>query len=219
MNELTSLLNSKPIFIFDFDGVLVDSIEIKSEAFASMFEEYGPDVVRMVVAHHRDAGGISRYKKLRHYHAEYLGHDLTEEELHRRADEFSRIVVDKVVHASEIPGAEHYLRTMCHDKRCFINSATPDKELLEIVQRRGWSGLFDGVYGSSRGKEVNLYHIFEEHKATSDMCVFFGDADSDYLAAREAGVLFVGVNMPDAAMRKLPEKLVYSIHSFKELNC
>ncbi len=46
MNEI------KAIF-FDFDGVLADSVEIKTLAFAKLFEQYGKEVVNIVVEHHR----------------------------------------------------------------------------------------------------------------------------------------------------------------------
>ena len=35
--------------VFDFDGVILDSVEIKTKAFARLFEEHGPDVQRQVV--------------------------------------------------------------------------------------------------------------------------------------------------------------------------
>ncbi len=217
MQDLANLLQQQSVFVFDFDGVLVDSVEIKSEAFALLFKEYGSGVVQRVIAHHRSAGGVTRCEKLRYYHAEYLEQNLTDQELAARARQFSELVVDRVAQAPEIPGAEKYLRITCSEKRCFINSATPDNELHDILQRRGWLELFNGVYGSSRSKEQNLSLILDRCKIASDECVFFGDAESDYLAAREADVKFVGVNMPDLVRQKLPGILVHNIGSFEEL--
>ena len=50
-------------FIFDFDGVLVDSVDIKTNAFKALFMEYGDDVVRKVVKFHLQNGGVSRLEK------------------------------------------------------------------------------------------------------------------------------------------------------------
>ena len=38
--------------VFDFDGVLVDSVNIKTEAFARLFDHEGPEVLEKVVAYH-----------------------------------------------------------------------------------------------------------------------------------------------------------------------
>ena len=54
--------------IFDFDGVIAQSVEVKTEAFADMYKEYGKAVVNKVVQHHEDNGGMSRFEKFRLYH-------------------------------------------------------------------------------------------------------------------------------------------------------
>ena len=48
--------------IFDFDGVIVESEEIKTRAFISMYRGYGPAVVEAAVAHHRANGGIDGHE-------------------------------------------------------------------------------------------------------------------------------------------------------------
>ena len=47
--------------IFDFDGVLADSVEVKTRAFAKLFQSYGPEIEDRVVKYHRNNGGMSRY--------------------------------------------------------------------------------------------------------------------------------------------------------------
>jgi len=42
---------------FDFDGVLVESVDVKTRAYARMFEEYGADIVSKVVDYHLTNGG------------------------------------------------------------------------------------------------------------------------------------------------------------------
>ncbi len=37
---------------FDFDGVLVESVDVKTRAYAYLFKEYGQDVVSKVVDYH-----------------------------------------------------------------------------------------------------------------------------------------------------------------------
>ena len=69
-------IEDKSIIIFDFDGVLVDSVEIKTNAFAFIYKEYGDDIVDKVIYHHRLNGGMSRYKKFEYYHDTLLNYKL-----------------------------------------------------------------------------------------------------------------------------------------------
>ena len=53
--------------IFDFDGVLVESAEIKTEAFRQLFSSF-PDKVHEIVEYHKRNMGISRYVKFRYFY-------------------------------------------------------------------------------------------------------------------------------------------------------
>src|SRR3989304_1573816 len=53
--------------IFDFDGVIVESVDIKTKAFARLFEHEGKVVVEKVVDYHLKNGGVSRFDKFRVY--------------------------------------------------------------------------------------------------------------------------------------------------------
>ena len=50
--------------IFDFDGVIVESGDIKTNAFADLYQSYGDPIVKEVVRYHKLNGGLSRYKKI-----------------------------------------------------------------------------------------------------------------------------------------------------------
>jgi len=105
---------------------------------------------------------------------------------------FSNIVASRVILAQEINGAASFLSKYCKgNKKCIINSATPQKEIVEIVKQRSMSGYFSAVYGSPSTKVENLYKVLSAHDVSKT--VFFGDAKSDIEAAIKVGVNFVGV--------------------------
>ena len=58
--------------IFDFDGVIVDSVGIKSDAFAHLYNSYGTQIENKVVEHHEKNGGLSREEKIKYYHKNFL---------------------------------------------------------------------------------------------------------------------------------------------------
>ena len=51
--------------VFDFDGVLAESIDVKTRAYALLFRDEGEEVVRKVIDFHLKNGGVSRFKKIR----------------------------------------------------------------------------------------------------------------------------------------------------------
>lgn len=180
-------------FFFDFDGVLTDSVEVKTRAFDKLFERYGPVIVAKVVEHHRNNGGMTRVDKFYHYYQEFLDKPLDEAELQRLCDEFSRLVVDEVVSAPEIPGAEDFLKKWHNTVKCFVVSATPDEEIKKIIKRRGIDIYFHEILGSSCSKSDNINYLLKKYSFDPEQCLFFGDAESDYRAAAASGVDFIGI--------------------------
>ena len=85
------------VILFDFDGVLAESMNVKTQAFAKLYEEYGSEIVEKVIKHHIENGGVSRYKKFQYYHKFFLGKELNKKELEGLAQKFSDIVINKVI--------------------------------------------------------------------------------------------------------------------------
>ena len=44
---------------FDFDGVIVDSVNIKTQVFYLMYLPYGEDIALKAKQHHIENGGVS----------------------------------------------------------------------------------------------------------------------------------------------------------------
>ena len=84
-------------FFFDFDGVIVDSINIKTDAFAELYKPFGEEVISKVVSHHVSHGGMSRFEKFRYYHENFINKKISESEMMELAQKFSDLVVGKVL--------------------------------------------------------------------------------------------------------------------------
>lgn len=178
--------------IFDFDGVIVESEEIKTHAFMSMYREYGPAVVEAAVAHHRANGGISRRKKIRWCHRTQLGIELDQTALDALCHRFSRMVEDEVVACDWVAGAEEVLRTQFQRRLLFIISGTPENELRRIFARRDLDRWFVEVWGSPPGKPEIVADILTRHRLDPRAVLFVGDAMADLRAARANGLRFIG---------------------------
>jgi HAD superfamily hydrolase (TIGR01549 family) len=194
-------------FFFDFDGVLADSVEVKTRAFALLFEPYGPEVMAKVVDHHRRHGGMTRFDKFRHYFREFLGKPLDEAGLADLCRRFSQLVVDEVVASPAIPGSVAFLERWHQKVPCFVVSATPEDEIHAIVRRRGLTTFFKGVAGAPPSKKEIIQRFLTQYKLTGAKCLFFGDAESDYRAAQAWGVNFLAILPNESAplLRVAPE--------------
>lgn len=179
---------------FDFDGVVLDSVHVKTRAFARMFESYGSDIERQVVEYHLAHGGVSRYEKFRYYYKYLLGQDLTEEKLAQLGDQFAGLVVDEVLKAPFIEGVEETLGKLLDLKvPAFVVSGTPHEEILHIVKVRGVDRFFVEVHGAPRKKGQILKELREKFGYDLTKCLFIGDAMTDYDAAQEAGTEYLGI--------------------------
>jgi len=178
--------------IFDFDGVLVESVDVKTKAFAKMFEEEGEEVVRKVTDYHLVNGGVSRVRKFEYYYEEILKRSLSDEKLEELCDTFSRLVIDEVINSSYVKGAEEFLDEFYSKLDFYVASGTPEEELREIVKCRGMEMYFKGVYGSPRQKGEIARKILLQNGYNSDEVVFIGDSITDLNGAQESGIRFIG---------------------------
>ena len=125
--------NKIKAIIFDFDGVIAESVNVKTEAFSKMYAKYGSDIAKKVVEHHLSHGGISRFEKFKFYHKEYFGIELTNQQLQELANQFSELVVQKVIAAPYVPGALEFIQNNYKYYDLFISSGTPEDEIIEIT--------------------------------------------------------------------------------------
>lgn len=178
---------------FDFDGVLADSVEVKTRAFAKLFECYGIEIKAKVVEHHLSHGGMARVDKFCHYYKNFLCEPLSDKILDDLCQKFSQLVVNEVIKSPEIPGAEAFLQRWHNRVPSFVISATPEEEINEIVQRRGLQKYFMEVLGTPTTKSQNLKNMLIKYNIKSSNCLFFGDSESDYLAAQTCKVNFFAI--------------------------
>jgi HAD superfamily hydrolase (TIGR01509 family) len=183
---------------FDFDGVILDSVAVKTAAFGELYAGYGPDVARAVVEYHLAHGGVSRFEKFRHFHEDLLGLTMTDALMDELCAAFNALTLTKVMEAPFIPGARETLAALGRrGVPAFVASGTPQAELEATVLARLGEGVFAEVHGSPRTKTEIVRDVAARRGLDPARCVFVGDAVTDFRAARECGVPFLGVRGPD----------------------
>lgn len=187
----------KAVF-FDFDGVIAESLNAKTEAFYQMYLPYGEDIAGKAKRHHLENGGISRFEKFRLYHHDFLGIDLSPEEIQTLADDFSSRVLEQVIQAPFVPGALEAIQKLhAAGYKLFVISGTPHDEMAAIVKSRNLDSYFLKVCGSPTGKKEWSRKLMDAHALTPDQVVFVGDATTDYDAAAFHKMHYVLREHPD----------------------
>lgn len=183
--------------VFDFDGVILESASIKTDAFAEVVKEYPKSQAEAFVAYHRSHMGISRHIKFRYFIEEILKQSYTDEAEQRLANRFEEIVFARVMGCPFVAGAREFLERNCHKYDLYVASGTPQEELEKIVEGRELGGFFKDIYGTPMKKEEIVEHICGKAGYQRDEMCFVGDALTDKKAAENTGLLFVGRNTED----------------------
>lgn len=180
-------------WVFDCDGVLLDSNRIKAQAMYNAALEYGPEPAVRLVEHHEARGGIGREHKFRWFLADHLGYH--GEELDQRFDRLMQAYSQGVLAASATVAEAPGLRNLLHDLReagvvRLVVSGGEQSEVRRILAARGLLELFDGVFGSPDDKLDIVQREIDSGRLPMP-ALFLGDARYDSEVARAKGLDFV----------------------------
>ena len=192
MKKVSVSLNLLQAIFFDFDGVLCECMDVKTEAFAQLFEPFGDEIVEKVVNHHVKYGGISRYKKIKYYYKEYLNKDISDDNVNEIAQKFSELVFEKVVASDLVKGVKEFLEKFYKKLDLYVISGTPQEELDKIIENKDMEKYFKGVFGSPDLKPFHARRIISKNRYDIDKVLYIGDSLSDYMDSKEAGIQFLG---------------------------
>ncbi len=189
------------VIIWDFDGVIVFSNQIRENGFREIFKNYTNDQVERLIEFHRANGGLSRYVKIRFFYEKILGENITELEVQNLADQFSK-QMELFMYDPSILNSD-WLNFMKenHDKvEHFIASGSDQRELRVICEKLGIANYFQNIYGSPIPKNELVSNIIRERSNVSlDQFLLIGDSTNDLEAANVNNIHFIGYNSDELA--------------------
>ena len=200
--------------IFDFDGVIVKSNEIRMEGFAELFSDYPETEIKKLLEYVQENGGISRYVKIRFFFEQIKKIPISEKDVNRLAQEYSVLVTKKVERALSVPGAVEFLDKYSSFYRLAVVSGSDQLELRGICKERDIAKYFCTILGSPIEKSKNIRALIDVQGWNYEECLYVGDSINDYDAAFLNRVSFLGVNSGafDWATKSVP-----SINDLNEL--
>ena len=201
------------VIVFDFDGTLVQSNQLKYYAYFSLFPDdpRTAGVIREVLA---DCFEASRYEIL-HFILEGLGmYGDLESEVAALSQRYNQLVLAATIACLEVDGAGASLAALALRFPLYISSNTPEESLQEIIRARGWAGYFKGIFGYPRQKDVTLREIMAQEQVGPSEVLMVGDGHSDRQAAEYTGCDFIyvppGASLPALLRQALGEQLAIS---------
>lgn len=201
--------------VFDFDGVILESAHIKTDAFRDVFSKW-PEIVDQAVDYHLRNSGVTRYKKFEYVYNELLNQTYSDSIGQELSDEFSASCFEKIKAAPLVEGVCEFLRDNNQKFDMFVASASPDEELKQTIEVKQLSKYFKGVFGHPKLKKDTILDVLKKYQLEKSEVVFVGDGESDLKAARDTGIQFI--------LRKtkendyLVEGRKYIVDNFTQLN-
>lgn len=184
------LVKEFKLIFWDFDGVIKDSVEIKTKAYFSLFKPFGIDVAQKVRIHHTKNGGMSRFDKLPIY-LQWAGVEPSYDVLADYCEKFSQLVLQGVIDSPWVEGAEKYLRSNKHNQIFVLVSATPQNELEYILRALNLAECFSRVYGAPTTKQDAIFKTIKDQNLDPSECLMIGDAIADLKASSSNQVPFL----------------------------
>ena len=186
------LLSDFKCVVFDCDGVLFDTVPVKTNAFRDWVAEKWPQHENDFIDYHLGAYGINRKLQIIHFFENILKQNWTEKILSQEIDRLSKINRVSIFDSPWVRGSKPFLDQLQEERMpMFVLSGTPEEELVEFLQRKKVDHLFKRIIGYPCQKEDGLRLIVNDEGHLPSEVLFVGDANADAKAAQLNLIPFV----------------------------
>jgi phosphoglycolate phosphatase-like HAD superfamily hydrolase len=188
INKLTTLL-------WDFDGVILDSMPVREIGFVEIFKEFPKSQVDDLLHFHNVNGGWSRYVKIEHFFKNIAEVDYTKQDILDYAENFSKIMKKELTHPKRlIADSVDYIKHYHNVQNFHVVSGSDGTELNFLCKELGIAQYFLSIHGSPTPKIELVKNLMEKHSYDIKSTGLIGDSHNDHEAASENDILFYGYN-------------------------
>ncbi|QNK64724.1 HAD family hydrolase [Pedobacter sp. PAMC26386] len=192
------MLSKYKVLLWDFDGVIMDSMPIRSKGFELVLAEYPQEQVDQLMAFHEANGGLSRYVKFRYFFEKIRGESVSEEEVLALAGKFSEIMLSLLMDRKLlIQDSVEFIRNNWQNYEMHIVSGSDGKELKIINDALDLSSFFKTINGSPTPKKQLVEDVLLQNKYPKEEVILIGDSINDFDAASFNKIAFAGYNNAD----------------------
>ena len=171
--------------IFDFDGVILNSHNIKTKGFYEIFKIYGKTKAIRAQRYHIKNIGVSRYKKFK-YIIENILKDktITLDFLNEKFNDYCTKRIKTLKLSNDL---RNFFSIYHKQYDLFISTATPEMDIKHILKDKKIFKYFKKIYGSPKTKINHIKMI----KKKNQKRIFIGDSLEDYKASIVTKTFFV----------------------------
>jgi len=194
------------VIVFDFDGTLVDSNQLKYNAFFELFpsDSLHKEIITDVLDEFIEK---SRYVILREILKRINRKTINEDDLdyrvHASAKRYNDIVVDGAKRCKEKSGAKEVLESLSKRYNLYLSSTTPETSLKDTVKHRNWEGFFCDIFGYPNDKTSVLFDIIKRESINPGDLLVVGDGKSDRDSANSVKCEFFRISNERSLMELL----------------
>lgn len=199
--------------LWDFDGVILDSMKIKGDGFKELFKAFDKENINKIQEYHYENGGISRFEKIKYFYNNLLNKQISVTKINSLADQFSQIIEKSMFDKNAL-----IIETLAFIKNNYkkfnfhIVSGSDQEELLRLCNYLELNEYFRTINGSPTIKSELIKNILKKYDYKNNETILIGDSENDYNAATSNEIDFYGYNNC-----KLKNKSNY-IHAFEGLS-
>lgn len=183
-------------FVFDCDGVILDSNMIKTKAFKVATASYGNNASNALETYHLLNGGVSRYEKFNYFLTSIcpvISKKKKELLLKNLLKAYSEETEKGLLNAEITYGLE-ILRSKTKNSSWSIVSGGDQKQLCSIFEHKKLVHLFDGgIFGSPDTKNLILKRELV-NKNIKLPALFLGDTALDHKVSVANGLDFIFIS-------------------------
>lgn len=201
MGSVDRIFSDIETVVFDFDGTLVLSNDIKRNTFYDVVAGISGGAAALDAVFGGPHG--DRYDVF----AQFVGRISNGDAVLARnlADRYTALCDERIAVAPEVPGAlETLVAFGARGMKSWIASATPEAPLVASIRRRNLFDHFSGVFGLPTTKIEALSDVMARTGFGPDQVLMVGDAEADRAAAASVGARFIGVAGGTGGFRSSP---------------
>jgi HAD superfamily hydrolase (TIGR01549 family) len=176
--------------LWDFDGVILDSMKVRDWGFREIFKSFDNDKVEALLKYHTLNGGLSRYVKIRYFYKE-----ITEKEVLEYANAFSVLMKKELINPSNlILESVQFIKDNYKKYHFHIVSGSDQEELRYLCKELDIYQYFLSIHGSPTPKKQLVKNVLETNQYLVSETCLIGDSINDYEAAKDNQIYFLAYN-------------------------